>query len=67
MLALHDAIGPRIVSRYPNVSDAILVRQPVKRSDISRTVVRHNLRDSTPAAEDLLKNESANSVAGLHL
>ena len=43
--------------------DAIFVSEPVERSDISGAVVGDDFCDSTPAAENVFKDKSADGSA----
>ena len=55
MHTFGDAIGLRVVPRYPDVLDVVLLLQVGKRFDECRLVISDNFAKSTPSAQDVFK------------
>ena len=55
-----DTIGPRVVPRYPNVSDVVPLLQVGKHFDEHRPIVSNEFAKCTPSAQDVFKDLISN-------
>jgi hypothetical protein len=62
VLSLDDAICSQVVSQNVYVMDTVPLGEPLQCSDIGGTIVHDDFLDSTPPAEDLLKQEGTNGM-----
>src|SRR5882762_6742975 len=65
MLTLDDAIGTGVIGGYADVGDAIPSLQPIECGDKCRSIIRDDLFDTSPSAQDLLKEECTERLASL--
>ena len=61
----HYAIGPRVVPRYPNVSDVVVFFKVGEQFDECRPVVCDNFTKCAPLEENVFKDLITNGLHGL--
>ena len=64
MHTFGDTVSMRVVPRYPDMSDVVLLLQVGERFDKRRPVVGDNLAKCTPSAQYVLEDPIADGLCG---
>ena len=64
MHTFSDTVSTRVVSRYPDMSDVVLLLQVGKHFDECRPIVGDDLAKSTPSAQYVLEDPIADGLRG---
>ena len=65
MRTFSDTVSTRVVPRYPDMSDVVLLLQVGKHFDERRPIVSHDLAKSTPSAQYVFKDPISDGLRGL--
>ena len=64
MCTFGDAVGPRVVPQYSNVSDVVLLLQVGEHFDKCRPIVSNDLTKCTPSAQYVFEDPISDGLHG---